>query len=544
MTCLYFRIMNEIKGNVLMQFVFSEIYGGIEMRAISMERVDKTREEILTTIKSPILTHEQKVAALAGSADSLLEVLDLPEGLDELLNQSIETQCICDLFEGHAPVRPRYIIPDYAKFMREGSRFLQLDPPKDLYEAINSLLIFYKHVPSITNFPVYLGALDELFEPFINDVDEEQAKKLLRLFMTHIDRTVLDSFSHANVGPKDTKAGRLILEVEAELENAVPNITMKYEEGVTSDAFALCGIHTALKSAKPSFANHKMFQSELGEDYVIASCYNGLKLGGGSYTLCRLILGNIAKKSENIKDFKEKQLPYVCDIMARYMDARIKFEVEESGFFENNFLAKEGFIHRDRFTAMFGMVGMAECVDILMEKEGTAFRYGQDKQADDLGVEIMEVIENFNINHINPYCEVTNGNFLLHAQVGIAQDVGVTPGTRIPIGEEPEELLNHLKHCARFHKYFPSGTGDIFPIDTTVHANPEFVLDIIKGAFKENLRYLSFYSSDSDVIRITGYLVKKSEIEKLESGENVLQDTTALGMGAKHNGKILKRKVR
>ena len=60
----------------------------------------------------------------------------------------------------------------------------------------------------------------------------------------------------------------------------------------------------------------------------------------------------------------------------------------------------------------------------------------------------------------------------------------------------------------------------------------------------EDLRYLSFYSSDSDVIRITGYLVKKSEILKLESGENVKHDTTALGMGAAHNGKILERKVR
>ena len=56
--------------------------------------------------------------------------------------------------------------------------------------------------------------------------------------------------------------------------------------------------------------------------------------------------------------------------------------------------------------------------------------------------------------------------------------------------------------------------------------------------------YLSFYATDSDVIRITGYLVKRSEIEKLEKGENVLQDTTALGMGAKHNGHILERKVR
>ena len=39
-------------------------------------------------------------------------------------------------------------------------------------------------------------------------------------------------------------------------------------------------------------------------------------------------------------------------------------------------------------------------------------------------------------------------------------------------------------------------------------------------------------------------IVKKSEINKLEKGQSVLQDTTALGMGAKHNCKILERKVR
>lgn len=65
---------------------------------------------------------------------------------------------------------------------------------------MNSLLIFYKHVPSVTNFPVYLGALDELLDPFVQDMDEELAKKMIRLFLIHVDRTVLDSFSHANVG--------------------------------------------------------------------------------------------------------------------------------------------------------------------------------------------------------------------------------------------------------------------------------------------------------------------------------------------------------
>ena len=488
--------------------------------------------------------HSGQLDKVLQQADSLMEVLDLPEGLDELLNVPIDRKCICDLSEGHAPMRPRYIIPDYAKFLKEGSKFLQLDPPTDLYEALNSLMIFYKHVPSVTNYPVYVGQLDELLEPYIDTVDEAQAKKMLKLFLTQMDRTILDSFSHANIGPRETKAGRLLLEAEKELENAVPNLSFKYDEDITPDDFALKAFDCAMHSAKPSFANHKMFKSELGENYVIASCYNGLLLGGGAYTLCRLVLGNIAKRAKYIKDFKERELPYVLDFMARYMDAWIKFEVEESGFFENNFLAKEGFIHRDRFSGMYGLVGLADCVNILFEKEGIKGRFGHDEAANDLGVEIMEIIKEFNLNHKNKYCEGTNGHFLLHAQVGLAEDENVTPGTRIPIGEEPDELIDQLNVLKKFHKYFTSGTGDIFPIDMTVHRNPEYVLDIIKGSFKMDLRYLSFYSSDSDVIRVTGYLVKRSELEKLAGGEAVLQDTTALGLGAARNGHILERKVR
>ena len=88
------------------------------------------------------------------------------------------------------------------------------------------------------------------------------------------------------------------------------------------------------------------------------------------------------------------------------------------------------------------------------------------------------------------------------------------------------------------------GTGDIFPIDITIHNNPEYVLDIVKGSFQGGGRYLSFYRSDSDVIRVTGYLVKRSELEKLKAGNAVLQNTTGLGLGASRNCKILDRKVR
>ena len=105
-------------------------------------------------------------------------------------------------------------------------------------------------------------------------------------------------------------------------------------------------------------------------------------------------------------------------------------------------------------------------------------------------------------------------------------------------------LWKHLKQTARFHKYFPSGTGDIFPFELNAANNPEFILNIIQGAFKEGMRYFSLYSSDADVIRITGYLVKRSEIAKLDRGIATLQDTVVLGQGQVRNGKVYERKVR
>ena len=513
------------------------------MRSISPERVQAARCAIFDTITCAELTHEQKVSALAARADGLLDVLELPEGLTELLEQPIEKQCVCDLNEGRAPMRPRYIAPDYAKFFRQGSEFLRLPPPGDLAEALDALLIIYKHVPSVTNYPVYLGQLDELLEPFVLAAAESEAYKLIKMFLRHVDRTVLDSFAHADIGPRPTKAGSLIMRAESELQDAVPNLTLKYDPELTGDEFAREAVFCALSCAKPSFANHRLFQSELGEDYVIASCYNGLPLGGGSYTLCRLILGNIAKRSVSIDDFLERQLPYAAGIMLRYMDERIRFEVEESGFFANSFLVREGLIHRERFTAMFGLVGLADAVNILLEKEGRKERFGRDAEAEALGVRIMEKIRALNAAHSNPCCEVSAGHFLLHAQVGLASDINITPGTRVPIGEEPKELRDHLLLLSKFHKYFPSGTGDIFPLDVTVRLNPQYVLDIVRGAFSLNLRYLSFYASDSEVVRITGYLAKRSDMRQLDEGRAVLHDTTALGLGASKNGRALQRRV-
>ncbi|MCA5010521.1 DUF3029 family protein, partial [Clostridioides difficile] len=179
------------------------------------------------------------------------------------------------------------------KAVKNGCEFLQLEVPKDLDEVLQFLTILYRHVPSITSYPVYLGNIDKLIEPFLEGVTDDEAEKKLKLFLVYLDRTITDGFCHANLGPEETRAGRLILKVEKELQNAVPNLTMKYDKDITPDSYAELALYTSLYCANPAICNHKMHKKTYG-DYGISSCYNILPIGGGSYTLSRIVLPRLA----------------------------------------------------------------------------------------------------------------------------------------------------------------------------------------------------------------------------------------------------------
>lgn len=493
--------------------------------------------KVLDIVTSKGLTYEQKVVALAHAAENSLEVLEIPEKTRHYM----ETGAICDLDEGHAPYRPRYIMPDYEAAVKKGCEFLQLDPPKDLDEVIQFLEILYRHVPSITSYPVYLGSIDRLIEPFLEGVSDEEAEKKLRLFLIYLDRTITDGFCHANLGPEETRTGRIILKLEKELQNAVPNLTLKYDPDITPDAYGELALYTSLYCANPAICNHRMHKDTYG-DYGISSCYNILPIGGGSYTLTRIVLPKLVPEAESREQFLTETLPDCLQRMGDYMNERIRFLVEESNFFETSFLSREGFISRDKFLAMFGVVGLAECTNLLMADPDKI--YGSDQEADQLADQIMQVIAEYAETSKALYSEVFHDHFALHAQVGIDSDHGITSGVRIPVGMEPERMYDHLRHSARFHRFFPTGCADIFSFDPTGRNNPAAMLDIVKGAFSLGDKYISFYASDSDLVRITGYLVKRSEMEKYYEGEAVLQNTVYLGGDNYRNAHLENRKVR
>ena len=421
--------------------------------------------KVLDIVTSKGLTYEQKVVALAHAAENSLEVLEIPEKTRHYM----ETGAICDLDEGHAPYRPRYIMPDYEAAVKKGCEFLQLDPPKDLDEVIQFLEILYRHVPSITSYPVYLGNIDRLIEPFLEGVSDEEAEKKLRLFLIYLDRTITDGFCHANLGPEETRTGRIILKLEKELQNAVPNLTLKYDPDITPDSYGELALYTSLYCANPAICNHRMHKDTYG-DYGISSCYNILPIGGGSYTLTRIVLPKLVPEADSREQFLTETLPDCLQRMGDYMNERIRFLVEESNFFETSFLSREGFISRDKFLAMFGVVGLAECTNLLMDDPDKI--YGSDQEADQLADQIMQVIAEYAETSMALYSEVFHDHFALHAQVGIDSDHGITSGVRIPVGMEPERMYDHLRHSARFHRFFPTGCADIFSFDPTGRNNP------------------------------------------------------------------------
>lgn len=491
--------------------------------------------KVYDIVTSPKLTYEQKVVALAHAAEDTLDVLNVPEKTKKYFADGV----ICNLNEGNAPYRPRYIMPFYDKAVKNGVKFLGLDPPQDLDELLNFLMILYRHVPSITTYPVYLGDLDALIDPFIDGLSDAEVEKKLTLFFRYLDRTITDSFCHANIGPRETRAGRIILKVEQKVQQAVPNLTLKYDPEITPDSFAEEALKTSIYCANPAICNDPANRGTY-DRYGVSSCYNVLPVGGGSYTLTRLVMPRLAWQTNDLDKFLNEMMPDALKCMADYMSERIKFIVEKSNFFESNFLSKEGLVERDRFTAMFGMVGLAEAANHFTPGK----KYGHDKETDDVADKIMTVMSDFAANYEAPYCDISNHRLLLHAQVGIDSDHGITPGVRIPVGDEPENMYDHLRHSARFHRFFPTGVSDIFAFDKTGLENPAAMLDIVKGAFKLGHKYMAFYGKDSDLVRITGYLVKRSEIEKWDEGKAVLQNTTQLGAPSYKTTHVADRKVR
>lgn len=501
-----------------------------------MEDLSKQVKEIICNCN---LDYKQKKHFLAALAESTQTYPEVSQEAHEARKAGI----ICDLFEGNAPYRPRYILPDYEKALQNGCEYLELEAPTNLDEAINFLSIFYQHVPSITGYSVYLGNIDQLLLPFATEVSEEELYSKIKLFWRFIDRSLPDAFVHANIGPEDNIVAQTILKVDQDLKQVVPNLTLKYDPQKTTDSLLENAVCSVFETAKPHIANHSMTAKDFKGDYAVVSCYNSLPIGGGSHTLIRLNLKKVADlKKCNRQEFLKDILPIYCQHTLEIIAARSRYLVEEVKYFENDFLAQEKFIELENFSAMFGFFGLAECVNTILQIEGKNLKYGQDQEANDLAFEILSEMRKIVDAYEIPYCEANNNRAFFHAQSGIDIDLEETAGARIPIGQEPD-MYSHIMAVAPHHHLCNGGISDIFHFDESTKRNPQAIMDIVKAAFKKGMRMFTFNISNSEFIRITGYLVRRSDLKDFrEDGSRY--GSTLFGANSMDNANVDHRKAK
>jgi YjjI family glycine radical enzyme len=392
-------------------------------RSVVCEHVvmaDDIRDRISAIVTSPKLGYRQRVLQLATLAEGQLPYPKLSADAE----RAMESGLVTDLFEGPAPYRPRYLLPDYAHALANGSEYLELDPPEDLEEAVDFLMILYHHVPSITTYPVFFGDLDTLLLPYLDDSwNDERLDRLMTRLWRFLDRTIPDAFAHANIGPTDNPIARSALRVDRQLAQVVPNLTLKWDPAVSTEELLREAAISIAKVNKPHVANHPMISADFPEGYGVVSCYNTLPLGGGAHTLVRLDLSESARQHDGDMDaFLGETLPAHVELTFEVIEARIRYLVEESGFYDHSFLVDEGIIHADRFTAMFGVFGAAEMASILLP--GT--RYGEDDEAAELIRRVIEVVAGIVDERPLPHCR--NGRATLHAQSGIDSDASLRLG--------------------------------------------------------------------------------------------------------------------
>ncbi|MEG0175672.1 MAG: YjjI family glycine radical enzyme [Aeromonas sp.] len=475
-------------------------------------------------VRDPLLSPAQKSHALALAAENALPYPDLPASVSDAMAEGV----LCDMFEGHAPYKPRYVLPDYQRFLSQGSAWLELAPPKDFDEALDALCILYHQVPSVTGMPVWLGRLDQLLLPFIGELDDETLHGKLRRFWIYLDRVLPDAFMHVNIGPDDNRICRLILRIDGELKQVAPNLSLFHDPAQSPDSLLMQAVQNIAECGKPHIVNYPLHRDTFDtRGFGIVSCYNALPLGGGANTLVRISLKKVAEQSAGIDDFLEKWLPHYCEQASLLIEARARFLHLESGFFDS-FLVQEKLIEEDRFVPMFGIYGMAEAVNSLMEKENLPERYGRDQEANRLGYRISAELSDYVTKRSQPHA--WNGRALLHAQGGLSVDRGVTPGVRIPYGEEPDPA-SHVLALAPHHGFYGSGISEILTLDPTIRQNPQALLQLCKGAFALGMREFSANVEDSDLVRVTGYMIRKSDVARFAAEGSRLQ-TTCLGAEA------------
>lgn len=74
--------------------------------------------------------------------------------------------------------------------------------------------------------------------------------------------------------------------------------------------------------------------------------------------------------------------------------------------------------------------------------------------------------------------------------------------------------------------FYHAGISDILTLDETIKRNPQALVQLCLGAFKAGMREFTANVSGNDLVRVTGYMVRLSDLAKFRA-EGSRTNTTA-----------------
>jgi hypothetical protein len=104
--------------------------------------------------------------------------------------------------------------------------------------------------------------------------------------------------------------------------------------------------------------------------------------------------------------------------------------------------------------------------------------------------------------------------------------------------------VTHVQALAPHHQYYDAGISEILTVDESVTNNPEALVQLCKGAFASGFREFTVNVASNDLVRVTGYMVRLSDIRKFNDRQGSRTNTTVLGAEAADMTGILDRKPR
>lgn len=84
-------------------------------------------------------------------------------------------------------------------------------------------------------------------------MDDEHAYELIKSFLVFLDRSIPGFLLSYESGTGSNQGGEVIVEIETELQNAIPAITLLYDPDITPDDFAKKCVLCALSWCKTKF---------------------------------------------------------------------------------------------------------------------------------------------------------------------------------------------------------------------------------------------------------------------------------------------------